>query len=283
MRPESFSLNPYEVLGVGTDATTAEIQAAYRQHALRWHPDRNPNDENAMRMMQRVNAAWDILKDDDRRAEFDRSQRGETRSASGPQAWRRPRADSSPGREWYSPPAAVMSCPRCGSMNEEGSDYCYSCGNRFYEGQTSDSSRSYQTEYSSAAAPGAPAGLRVRFFACLIDSIMALALALVLAIFLVESDEPVLGGRFCWIFLAVPVLYFTISVSSWSTTLGKLAFGLRVVRNDGSKIGVGRAFARCLCYSISFLILGIGFLIILFRPDKHGLHDLICDTKVVYR
>ena len=56
-----------------------------------------------------------------------------------------------------------------------------------------------------------------------------------------------------------------------------------MVRNDGSKVGIGRAFARYLCYTISFLILGIGFLMILFRPDKRGLHDLICDTKVVYR
>ena len=62
MRPDSFSLNPYEVLGVPPNASTAEIQVAYRQHALRWHPDRNPNDEYAMRMMQRVNAAWTILK-----------------------------------------------------------------------------------------------------------------------------------------------------------------------------------------------------------------------------
>ena len=42
-------------------------------------------------------------------------------------------------------------------------------------------------------------------------------------------------------------------------------------------------FLRTLCYSISFLILGIGFLMIAFRKDKRGLHDLICDTKVVYR
>ncbi len=287
MRPESFSLNPYEVLGVATDATTAEIQAAYRQHALRWHPDRNPNDEYAMRMMQRVNAAWAILKDAQSRAEYDRSQRGETRSASGPQAWRRPRADSSPGREWYSPPPAVVSCPRCNSTNEEGSEYCYSCGYAFGEGRSrqSSSSQSYAPQYDTDTdlRSGLPAGFFERLFAYLIDSVVAFALAVVLTLFLLDSDEPVLVGRFGWVFVAMPVLYFTILVSTLSTTLGKQILGLRVIRNDGAKIGVGRAFARYLCYTISFLIFGVGFLMILFRPDKRGLHDLICDTRVVYR
>ena len=68
MRPESFSMNPYEVLGVSPNASNEEIQAAYRQHALRWHPDRNPGDDYALRMMQRVNAAWAILKDEQSRA-----------------------------------------------------------------------------------------------------------------------------------------------------------------------------------------------------------------------
>lgn len=288
MRPESFSLNPYEVLGVPTNASTGEIQVAYRQHALRWHPDRNPNDEYSMRMMQRVNAAWAILKDEQSRAAYDRWERGDTDAASGPEAWRRPHADSPPGGEWYSPPPpSVVSCPRCNSTNEEGSDLCYSCGYPFGEAQSrqSSSSRNYAPQYDedTNSLAGLPADFFQRLFAYLIDSIMAFALAMVLVLFLVGSDEPVLGGRFGWIFLAMPALYFTILVSSWSTTLGKQILGLRVVRNDGSKIGIGRAFARYLCYSISFLILGIGFLMILFRPDKRGLHDLICDTKVVYR
>ena len=73
-------MNPYEVLGVSQDASYAEIQAAYRQHALRWHPDRNANDDYAYRMMLRVNAAWEILKDGESRAAYDRwEQSGERR------------------------------------------------------------------------------------------------------------------------------------------------------------------------------------------------------------
>ena len=86
-----------------------------------------------------------------------------------------------------------------------------------------------------------------------------------------------------WVIFAAGSLYFSILVAAWSTTVGKLIFGLRVVRNDGSKIGVGRASARALCYLLSFIVLYIGFLMIAFREDRRGLHDLICDTEGVYR
>ena len=292
MRPGSFSLNPYEVLGVSPNASNEEIQAAYRQHALRWHPDRNPNDEYSMRMMQRVNAAWSILKDEESRAAYDRWERGEANTASGPDAWEQPPPGPPPGREWYSPPPpSVISCPRCNSTNEESSIYCYSCGYRFDEAQSrqSSSSRNYAPQYDADAnsRSGLPADFFQRLFAYLIDvvCVWVLLIASVLFFSTMESSgsDPVGSSPLvCFIFAFGP-LYFSVLVGVWSTTVGKLVFRLRVVRNDGSKVGIGRAFARYLCYTISFLILGIGFLMILFRPDKRGLHDLICDTKVVYR
>ena len=189
-----------------------------------------------------------------------------------------------------SPPPPVISCPRCNSTNETSSIYCYSCGYPFDEAQSrqSSSSRNHASQYdaNTNSRSGLPADFFQRLFAYLIDSIIVFALAMVLTGTLLNwsdmSDEPVIAGPFGWIFLAMPVLYFTILVAAWSTTLGKLIFGLRVVQNDGSKIGMGRAFARYLCYILSS-ILFIGLLMILLRPDKRGLHDLICDTKVVYR
>ena len=294
MRPESFSMNPYEVLGVSPNASNDEIQAAYRQHALRWHPDRNPGDDYALRMMQRVNAAWAILKDEQSRAAYDRWERGETRSTSGPQAWRRPHADSSPGGEWYRPsppPPSTVACPRCNSTNEESSIYCYSCGYPFDEARSrqSSSSRNYAPQYDAYtnSRSGLPADFFQRLFAYLIDvvCVWALLIASVLVFSMMESwsSDPVSSSPLVCVIFAFGPVYFSFSVGLWSTTVGKLIFKLRVVRNDGSKVGIGRAFARYLCYSISFLILGIGFLMILLRPDKRGLHDLICDTKVVYR
>ncbi len=81
--------------------------------------------------------------------------------------------------------------------------------------------------------------------------------------------------------LFLTALYYTIGVSVWSTTVGKRIFGLRVLRPDGGKAGAGRALARYFAGVVSFLVLGMGYLIIAFRSDKRGLHDLICDTVVL--
>ncbi len=286
MRPDSFSLNPYEVLGVPSKASIAEIQTAYRHHALRWHPDRNPNDEYAMRMMQRVNAAWAILKDEDSRSAYDLWERGETRPASGPQAWRRPRADSAHGREWYRPPPVVLSCPRCDSTNEASSDCCYSCGYSFDEArsQPGQSAGGFHAEYRADELSRYVhhGGFQIRLVAFFID---AIAVFLVVAVLLSVIDTPITNWFtvIYWTEITLGAPYFALLVGSWSSTLGKRLFGLSVVRLDGSKVGYGRAFGRYLCYSLSFWTFGIGFLMILFRNDKRGLHDLICDTKVVYR
>ena len=81
--------------------------------------------------------------------------------------------------------------------------------------------------------------------------------------------------------LLLSALYYTIGVSVWSTTIGKRFFGLRVLRPDGSKADPGRALARYFASGVSFLILGVGYLMIAFRSDKRGLHDVICDTVVL--
>ena len=54
--------NPYKVLGVSPDASDEEIKRAYRTLAKKYHPDRNPGDEEAARKMQEVNAAYEQIK-----------------------------------------------------------------------------------------------------------------------------------------------------------------------------------------------------------------------------
>jgi uncharacterized RDD family membrane protein YckC len=65
-------------------------------------------------------------------------------------------------------------------------------------------------------------------------------------------------------------------------TAGKWAAGLRILRDDGSEIGIGRAFLRhFIGYPLSFITLGLGFLAAAVTPRGRGLHDLIAGTIVV--
>jgi DnaJ-class molecular chaperone len=62
--------NHYEVLGVSNDAGETEIKKAYRSLSLKYHPDRNSN-EDAIEKIQRVNEAYEILSDQAKRQQYD--------------------------------------------------------------------------------------------------------------------------------------------------------------------------------------------------------------------
>jgi uncharacterized RDD family membrane protein YckC len=65
-------------------------------------------------------------------------------------------------------------------------------------------------------------------------------------------------------------------------TLGKWATGLRIERNDGGELGIGRAFLRhFIGYPLSFALMGLGFLIAAVSVHGRGLHDIIAGTIVV--
>ena len=57
--------DPYKVLGVSPDASDDEIKQAYRRLAKQYHPDRNPGDAEAAKKMQRINAAYEQIKNPD--------------------------------------------------------------------------------------------------------------------------------------------------------------------------------------------------------------------------
>ena len=61
----------YQVLGVDRSATAEQIKQAYRELALKYHPDRNPDDARAQEAFKRVSAAYDVLSDSSKRRDYD--------------------------------------------------------------------------------------------------------------------------------------------------------------------------------------------------------------------
>jgi uncharacterized RDD family membrane protein YckC len=80
---------------------------------------------------------------------------------------------------------------------------------------------------------------------------------------------------------AVAACYEGFFVAKLAATPGKMVIGAKVVCADGSAVSLGRAFGRYFAKILSGLILCIGFILVGLDSQKRGLHDMICDTRVI--
>lgn len=156
--------------------------------------------------------------------------------------------------------------------------------------------RPSDAEDRAAGAASLPkAGFWIRGIAFLVDAILVAALTWVGGL-LVEGSVW-LGGTLSaapeaaleWLESAagmalsvfIETAYFTLYVGHSGQTPGKRLLRLKVIRTNGQEVGFALAFVRWIGQGISFLTLGIGYLMIAFTRSKQGLHDKIAGTSVV--
>ena len=61
----------YEVLGVSKNASSSEIKKAYRKMAIKYHPDKNPDDKSAEEKFKTAAEAYEVLSDANKKARYD--------------------------------------------------------------------------------------------------------------------------------------------------------------------------------------------------------------------
>ena len=123
------------------------------------------------------------------------------------------------------------------------------------------------------------AGFWKRFVASIIDSVILIPIS-----FLIGALQTFGGAYIEGFFVGVVLswLYFAISESQgWQATLGKKLMGIRVTDLYGQKITFARASGRYISKFLSYITLGLGYVMVAFTKRKQGLHDLVAETLVL--
>ncbi|HEY3758107.1 MAG TPA: RDD family protein [Opitutaceae bacterium] len=144
-------------------------------------------------------------------------------------------------------------------------------------------------------------GFWIRSVAWFIDFVLLFVVSTVVGLLLAElmlrdvvfAIRPPAPGEIAassyWMFVAVRFLintaisltYFVALIRRYDATWGKMALGLKVLRPNGDKLGVGRIIGREFAKALSAMIIFLGFIMAGWDKEKRALHDYICDTRVV--
>lgn len=159
-------------------------------------------------------------------------------------------------------------CIKCGSDNKTEAKFCKKCGSELSTG-----------EYNYA-------GFWVRLGAWLIDYAGVLFLSVILyiifAIFGFELGDIDTGVDYILTYVYM-VLYFTFFIATWSTTPGKRIYGLKVVNEDGSKVGWSMSFKRALLQPFSTFVFGAGYADMNKNGKEQAWHDRKSHTIVTQK
>src|SRR5262249_50638769 len=81
--------------------------------------------------------------------------------------------------------------------------------------------------------------------------------------------------------IAIGCTYEAFFLGRFGATPGKMALSIKVVRPNGAPISYARAAGRFFAKQLNIMTLWIGYIIAGFDSEKRGLHDMICDTRVI--
>ncbi|MGH8117866.1 MAG: RDD family protein [Rhodanobacteraceae bacterium] len=89
-----------------------------------------------------------------------------------------------------------------------------------------------------------------------------------------------LALRDLWL-VAITAAYFVLSWKRVGATIGMRAWRVRLLREDGSRVGIGLAFLRFVLALVSFALAGCGFWVAWFDADRRAWHDRVCGTRMI--
>jgi uncharacterized RDD family membrane protein YckC len=218
--------------------------------------------------------------------------------------WHEGMAEWLPYGQVSGPPAAARLHPTSPTTAPPGQVLCAECGRAFPPEEVIRHGSQYicaackpvflqkLKEGVAVQTPLNYAGFWIRFLAYFIDCILLQVFLLPLSIGIrfgvggpVNPMQPNLTALFINtpISLVLTAAYYTIFVGKFGATPGKMATRLRVVNADGSSVSYGKACGRWAAQIVSSMICCIGYLMIAWDDEKRGLHDRICNTRVIQK
>jgi uncharacterized RDD family membrane protein YckC len=190
-----------------------------------------------------------------------------------------------------SPPGQVA-CRECGrlvsaedTLQIGGAAICAACKPTYLQ---------KMREGLTTAAPSTfrYAGFWIRVLAAVIDGILLFAVSVSIAVmsgstFLqsIGFDDSNWGTRDSVLFLVdmiIDTTYSVVLVTKYGGTFGKLACGIRVITADGNRLTYKHSLARALAQWVSTIPCGLGFVLAAFDGQKRALHDMMCNTRVIW-
>lgn len=151
--------------------------------------------------------------------------------------------------------------------------------------------------------PHKPAGFWIRVLAVIVDGILSSVLTWIIAIIMNDDSTAKLNQSFSQtpeslelsfeqiispsdtiaglLYVIIFIIIFT--ATSLKGSPGKLICRIQVVNPDMSQISIGKSIGRYFAYLLSAVILFIGLMMAGWTREKRALHDMICNTRVVYR